>query len=145
LKPQNSVDIIKITYNNKDITEPNEICNRLNEYYCTIGANLVQSLQPCGQFDFEKFCSYTCKNSIFCSPVSAEEIIKIICKFPNNKAPGRNNIKFEIFKKISSFIVNPLVYICDISYMMGIVTNLLKIAKVVPIYKKGERNLPGNY
>jgi len=43
-KPQNSVDITKITYNNEDITEPNEICNRLNKYLCSTGANLVQSL-----------------------------------------------------------------------------------------------------
>jgi len=87
---------------------------------------LVQSLQPCGQFDFEKYCSHTCKNSMFCSPVSAEEIIKIICTFPNNKAPGRDNIKSKILKEISSFIVDPLVYIFDMSFMSGIAHDLLK-------------------
>ena len=82
---------------------------------------------------------------MFCSHVSAEEIIKIICKFPNNKAPGRNNIKSKILKEITSYIVDPLIYIFDMSFMTGIIPDLLKIAKVVPIYKKGERNLPGNY
>jgi len=76
------------------------------------------------------------KNIMFCSPVSAEEIIKIICKFPNNKASGRDNIKSKILKEISSFIVDPLAYIFDMSFMMGIVPNLLKIANVVPVYKK---------
>jgi len=79
---------------------------------------------------------------MFCSPVSAKEIIKIIikiiCKFPNNKAPGRDNIKSKILKETGSFIVDPLVYISDVSFMMRIVPNLSKIAKVVPIYKKGE-------
>ena len=110
-KMQNSTGITKITYNNEDIIEPKEICNGLNEYFCSTGANFVQSLQPCGQFDFEKYCSYSCKNSMFCSPVSAEEIIKIVCKYPNNKAPGRDNIKSKILKEISSYIVDPLVYI----------------------------------
>ena len=103
-KTQNSTGITKITYNNKDIIEPTEKSNRLNEYFCSIGANLVQSLQPCGQFDYEKYCSYTCKNSMFCSSVSAEQIIKTICKFPNNKAPGRDNVKSKIVKEISSYI-----------------------------------------
>ena len=76
---------------------------------------------------------------MFCNPVSVEEIIKIIRKFPNNKAPGRDNEN----SKISNYIVDPLVYISDMSFTMGIVPNLLKIAKVVPTYKKGERNLPG--
>jgi len=87
---------------------------------------VVQSLQPCGQFDFEKCCLYTSKNSMFCSPISPEEIIKIICKFPNNKAPGIDNIKSKILKEISSYIVDPFVYIFDMSFMMGIVPDLLK-------------------
>ena len=103
----------------------------------------MQSLQTCGQFDFETVLILV--RGMFCSPVSAEEMIKIICKFPNNKASGRDNIKSKILKEISSFIVDPLVYIFGMSFTMGIVPNLSKIAKVVPIYKKGERNLPGNY
>jgi len=73
------------------------------------------------------------------------EIIKIICKFPNSKAPGRDNVNSKILKEISNYIVDPLVYIFDMSFTMGIVPDLPKIAKVVPIYKKVERNLPGNY
>jgi len=68
----------------------------------------VQSLQTCGQFDFETVLILV--RGMFCSPVSAEEMIKIICKFPNNKAPGRDNVKSKILKEISSFIVDPLVY-----------------------------------
>ena len=111
---------------------------RLGQIWCS-HCSLVDNLT------LKKYCSHTCKNSMFCSPVSAEEIMKIICKFSNNKAPGRDNIKSKILKEISSFIVDPLVYIFGMSFTMGIVPNLSKIAKVVPIYKKGERNLPGNY
>ena len=30
-------------------------------------------------------------------------------------------------------------------FTTGIVPDLLKIAKVIPVHKKGEKNLPGNY
>ena len=37
------------------------------------------------------------------------------------------------------------IYIFNLSFTTGIVPDLIKIAKVVPVYKKGERNVPGNY
>jgi len=66
---------------------------------------------------------------MFCNPVTAEEIIKIICKFPSNKAPGRDNINSKILKEISNYIVDSLVYIFNMSFMMGIVPDLLKNRK----------------
>ena len=82
---------------------------------------------------------------MFCCPVTPDEIIRIIHKFPNNKAPGNDNINSKILKEVSDIIVGPLTFIFNLSFTTGQVSDLLKIAKVVPIYKKGERNLPGNY
>ena len=80
----------------------------------------------------------------FCCPVTPDEIIRIIHKFPNNKAPGNDNINSKILKEVSDIIADPLTYIFNLSFKTGLVPDLLKIAKVVPIYKNGERNLPGN-
>ena len=82
---------------------------------------------------------------MFCSCVTPEEIIKIIYSFPNNKAPGMDNICSKILKKISNSITFPLTFIFNLSFTTGIVPDLLKIAKVIPVHKKGEKNLPGNY
>jgi len=67
------------------------------------------------------------------------EIDQIIRKLPKNKAPGNDNINSKILKEISDAISGPLTYIFSLSFITGLVPDLLKIAKVVPIYKKGEK------
>jgi len=92
----------------KDIIEPQSICSTLNNYFCSVGPELVQSLNPCGQSDFKKYCPFPCKNSMFCSPVTSDETSRIIHKFPNNKAPGTDKISGRILKEISDSVVTPL-------------------------------------
>ena len=84
---------------------------------------------------------------MFCAPVTSDEITKIICNLPNNKAPGMDNISAKVLKIITGneCIAIPLEYIFNLSFSTGIVPDLLKIAKVVPIHKKCQRNLAENY
>ena len=41
--------------------------------------------------------------------------------------------------------MEPLLHIYNLSFLSGAVPNKLKIAKVIPIYKKGDPTHPGNY
>jgi len=75
---------------------------------------------------------------MFCSPVTPDEIVKIIQRLPNNKAPGRDGISSKILKVICKSIAHLLAHIFDFSFTTGEVPELLKIAKVIPIFKKGE-------
>ena len=121
------------------------LCNALNEYFYAVGPELAKCSNPSGEFAFKKYLQYNSKNSMFCSCVTPEEIIKIIYSFPNNKAPGMDNISSKILKKISNSITFPLTFIFNLSFTTGVLPDLLKIAKVIPVHKKGEKNLPGNY
>ena len=144
-KTKSRTNINKLSYNNKELTETSDICNALNNYFCSVGPTLVQSLKSSRLSDFKRYCPSSCKNSMFCSPVTADEIARIIQNFPNNKAPGKDNINSKILKEVSDKLADPLAYIINLSFSTGIVPDLLKIARVIPIYKKGEQNLPNNY
>jgi len=56
-----------------------------------------------------------------------------------------DGINSKILKVICNSIAPPLAHIFNLSFTTGEVPELLKVAKVIPIYKKGERNQPGNY
>ena len=69
-------------------------------------------------------------------PIIAEEIVKIISKFNQNKSPGYDGIGNLIVKNVAHIVSRPLADIFNLSLSTGSVPEQLKIAKVIPIYKK---------
>jgi len=57
---------------------------------------LVQSFDLSQQSEFKRYCPSPCKNSMFCYPVTNDEILRIICKLPNNEVPGKDNINSKL-------------------------------------------------
>ena len=82
---------------------------------------------------------------MYFKPIVEMDIIKIINKFNSNKGPGNDNIGNFIIKKVANEIVKPLTMIFNLSISTGIVPEMLKIAKVVPIYKKNDAEKFSNY
>ena len=61
------------------------------------------------------------------------------------KSPSYDNIGPSILKEICPEITNPLAHVFNLSFTTGIVPDSLKLARVIPVYKKGAKNEPGNY
>ena len=78
-------------------------------------------------------------------PTDEGEIDKIIKKLGNKKSPGHDNIKSDLIKMVVNEICYPLKIIINQSLSTGTVPNDMKIAKVVPIYKKDSPQQFGNY
>ena len=71
----------------------------------------------------------------------------IIVKFTryNKRSELIKSIGNFIIKKVKSEIIKPLTQIFNLSLSSGIVPEKLKVAKVIPIYKKGDSGLFSNY
>jgi len=79
--------------------------------FSSIGRNLAQYLKPCSEFDFNKYCTYWCKNNMYCFPVyTTDEILKIIHIFPNNKAPGPDNINSSLLINVWNYCISTRAY-----------------------------------
>lgn len=50
-----------------------------------------------------------------------------------------------IIKEVIDFIVRPLTYICNLSFQRGVFPNNMKSAKVIPIFKNGDKHYMDNY
>ena len=82
---------------------------------------------------------------VFFKPTNEDEILKIMKKLGSRKSAGHDNIKADLIKCVANEIVKPLSIIFNMSLSNGIVPDELKIAKVVPIFKKDNPEIFGNY
>ncbi len=60
-------------------------------------------------------------------------------------AAGVDNICSKILKAIANIIIDPLVYCLNLSLSTGFVPKMAKIARVVPVFKSGDKNNLSNY
>jgi hypothetical protein len=126
------------------ITDPSTISRKFNQFFADIGPNLASGINS-KRHKFSDFLSTPQDKSIFFSPVTCKEILDITDKFKNGKSTGFDDINSSVIKHISPFITKPLMHIFNCSIVTGIFPTSLKIAKVVPIFKKDDPHIFSNY
>ena len=87
----------------------------------------------------KKFLSGTLNQSVFLNLATEEEIIAIANQFQSGKAAGCDNIPMSIIKQSINFISSPSAHIVNLFILHGIVPDQMKIARVVPIFKSGDK------
>ena len=77
--------------------------------------------------------------------VNEDDIFKIINKMDNKSSSGYDGLSNKIIKTIKNEISKPLTLIINQMITSGIFPDDLKIAKIIPLYKKGDINSITNY
>ena len=79
-------------------------------------------------------------HNLFIPNIEETEIKNIILTLKNTAA-GHDDLPGSITKKFEEFYITPLTYIINLSISQGHFPDELKLAKVIPIYKSGDRVL----
>ena len=127
--------------NNRILENDEDIANAMNNHFSQIRATLAAKFPNNG--DHQKYMKKRITPS-FLEPVNNEETIKEIAKLNNKKSAGDDNIKPRVLKENKETLAKPITHIINLSFKNGEVPNKLKIAKVIPIYKKNEKADPNN-
>jgi hypothetical protein len=93
----------------------------------------------------EYLTSEPSKHSMFLTPTDSEEIDKIITSLLPKTSCGIDNISTKFIKMIKSSIKVPLTKLINKSLENGIVPQIMKIAKVIPLYKGKNAEQCTNY
>ena len=80
-----------------------------------------------------------------CNETTPSEVEKIISKFSISKSTGVNSIPTRILKDIANIFSQILSNLINLSFNEGVFPELLKVAKIIPIYKKGDTLDCSNY
>ena len=82
---------------------------------------------------------------MFLEACNLYEIIDALKSLSMNKAVGQDNIP-AISNKTANLIIAPyLLILYDYAFSSGNFLDILKVAKVIPIHKNGNKNDPNNY
>ena len=132
---------------NKELTNPDEIADAFNSYFTNIGPQLATKIRNKHvNSNFSKFLPPKFEKSLFFTPTDEEEVLKIVRCLKPSRSSGHDEISVNLLKKIILQLTKPLTYIFNISLSSGKCPNSLKIAKVVPVFKrKDDASLLTNY
>ena len=83
--------------------------------------------------------------SLFLDSVSEQEVIEICKSLKSGTAVGYDNVSVDLVKQCAQLISSPLTHIINMSIVSGIVSDELKIARVILLFKSGDRSLFTNY
>ena len=144
--PLHSKNISKIKFNNSNNSDPDVIVNSFNEYFVKIGEELSSKLPSVSSGKtFKHYMGDSISMSIFCEEISLDELKNAIACLKNKKSSGPDNISAVIIKECHHILSIPLLHIFNKSLQMGIFPEKMKVAKVIPIYKKGDNLMISNY
>jgi len=142
-KPKNDSTVSQLKHNDKQITSPIEIANSFNTYFTSIGETLASSIQHDSNSP-ESYLKPTTTTFSIEAP-SLETVCKLLEGLNERKAIGLDKIPNRLLKLSASIIAPSLTKIFSKSIETGIFPQEWKLAKVTPIFKKGDKTDPGNY
>ena len=142
-KQKGNTKVSKLNINGKTINNSHDISNAFNKFFCEIGPELASKIDV--NNIFYNYMPSKIKDSIFLHIITLNEVKKEISKLDPKKSPGYDDVTAKFLQISEDLIATPLCQIFNMSMSSGIYPDKLKIAKVIPIYKKGSKSDVSNY
>ena len=135
----------KIIVDSKMITNKEEICNEFNAFFANIGPKLATQIKPISNKTYDTFLKKRVLMSFAFTLVGENDVLKYLSSLRTKNSAGFDGISVKLLKRLSSALINPLTLIINQSLVTGIFPKKLKIAKVLPLFKKDDYTIMDNY
>ena len=114
-------------------------------FFANIGPKLANQIKPISNKTYDTFLKKRVLTSFSFSLVSKTNVLKHLSSLRTKNSAGVDGISVKLFKTLSPALINPLTLIINQSLVTGIFPAKLKIAKVLPLFKKGDCAVMNNY
>lgn len=122
---------------NNDNYNMNEVVQSFNSFFVNVGPDLAAKIPQCS--DKADSLIEINPKTMFLMGATEAEIIDVVSKCKNKFSTDCFDIDMSLVKQIIHSIAKPLTYICNLSFQTGIFPSKMKIAKVLPLYKNGDK------
>ena len=127
----------------KKTTDEPEIANIFNKFFSTVGSTMASQIQSPKMTPPKQMKSPL--SSFFFGETDPEEINQLISELNEKTAVRKNDIEIKYYK-IAKSVISPIISkMINKCISQGSFPNCLKIAQVIPVYKKGSKTNCSNY
>jgi len=137
----NTVD--EIVVNGLPVSDPVAIADHFNSYFADVGSDLDGKI-PAPLRSPLDWMGQVNSRSFFVNPSTAFNVSNIINSLPN-KSSDLDSIPIFIFKYCVDIVSSAISQLFNKSISDGVFPDCLKIAKVIPVHKTGDRKAVNNY
>ncbi|KAG8278220.1 hypothetical protein J6590_108668 [Homalodisca vitripennis] len=143
-----SINCIK-NDNDVIISDPLSISNCFNNYFIDVIGDLIQNTakepQSASHSGANVLDQNLIQNPFRCNPVDEKELDRIISSLKNKSSSGHDEVPLKLIKYVGKSLLKPLVHLINSSLITGNFPEVLKVSRVIPIFKKGEKFKMNNY
>lgn len=142
----NDINQDEFLHNNQTLKDPSLIANTFNDFFSTIGMKINTDIGNSNNSHIDYLNALNKNFSLFqLNEISREDLISLIKNLKNSSSSSFDNINPVVVKNCPEEFATPLLYLYNKSLKDGIFPTELKVAKVVPLHKSGDKNLFTNY
>ncbi len=141
---QNTIHEIK--HSGKSVTSTEELKEIFNEYFTNIGTKLSQTIEHNNDCNFQDYITKRASvNKFSFEAVDELMVYRLITKLPVSKSVGLDKISTNVLQIAAPAVAQPLTNIFNKSIALSQFPSEWKAARVIPVFKKGQRTMLDNY
>jgi len=131
--------------NNSKISDPHEISHAFNNYFNKLGYNQNSKSKSTSSVTYNDYLTEFAEQQFCFVHVSEHSIEKVIDKLVPKSSEGMDGLSVRFLKLVHKPLLKPLKIIVNQMFSTGIFPDRLKVAKIVPCYKKSDEHKIENY
>ena len=137
-----------MVYKHDTISNLIEVANAFNDYFINVGTNITllnNDSNTFNQMAYQKYLHTPSDTPCKFVRITEMDVLQLINKTDNKSSSGHDRISNRILKSLKNIICKPIALILNQMNEIGVFLTFLKIAKTIPLYKKGDPHMPSNY
>ena len=123
-----------------------QIANEFGKFYSTMGCTLASTV-PYSSISINEYLNKIPRNvnSMVVTRITHQSIEKIINNLPSKSSSGHDGVSNKVLKSLKEAMSYPLAIVFNQSVTSGIFPDRMKLADIVPLFKKKEEDKVINY
>nr|CAH7762921.1 unnamed protein product [Callosobruchus chinensis] len=132
----------RIKDNNAVIINTDQLADKFNPHFVDTPKNIVRKIPFVKYYDGIERNT----NTMFLFPFDEKEFLSLMAKKLKPKySCGFDGIPSFLIKKCINELTAPLVHLINLSFCEGTFPEQLKLNKIIPVFKKGDKDIMSNY